>query len=726
MKIETKFLSSSICIVGIITCFLGGITFLSNHLEEKADEYDKSTNDNLNLALNLDIQVRDEIAILKNYVLLSDGLTDIQTFHKQNSLVSISIEKLSYQLQDSPELAALTLRHESLLKLANELGNEKLSLDKIKQDIRVIDAYGRDISYYIELVIQDISGQQEDNRRQTQQLAFWLTNAQYGSILVVVLVLIIQYKTTFVPIITSIKELRTRVQGMAAGQLSERVSINTGDEIEDLANDFNIMAQKLSDFYQSLQEAKQQAESANQAKSDFLATMNHELRTPLNGILGYAQVLRRSPQLSPQQQDGVKIIHHCGSHLLNLINDILDLSKIEARKLDLIPASLNLPTLLQNVVEMCKVRADRQDIAFLYQPSSRLPKGVNADEKRLRQVLINLLGNAIKFTEQGSVILSVDVIERSETQALLLFQVIDTGPGIAEEDLERLFKSFEQVGDRTKQSEGTGLGLAISQRIVELMGSKIKVKSSLGQGSEFFFTLELPVVQDWVEQKSQQDDDILGYEGERKTILIVDDRWENRAVIMNLLEPLGFKVLEADNGQVGLEQMQAQQPDLVITDLAMPIMDGFDFLQQLRQSEALKSTKVLVSSASISQSSQQKVVQIQEGDDFLSKPVDLKELLRLLAIHLNLKWIYLEQSVETDQHTVSELIVPTQETLKALLELAQQDNIKVIREKLRELIHQDSHFQTFAEPMLQLTKNFQTEEIESRLQEYLAEGENHA
>jgi signal transduction histidine kinase/DNA-binding response OmpR family regulator len=475
---------------------------------------------------------------------------------------------------------------------------------------------------------------------------------------------------------------------------------------------------------QQLKRSKAAADLANQAKSEFLANMSHELRTPLNGILGYAQILGRT--LTGKERDGVDIIYQCGSHLLTLINDVLDISKIEARKLEIAPTALYLPSLLQSVVEMCRIKAEQKGINFVYQASPLLPDGIEADEKRLRQVLINLLGNAIKFTDQGTVTLRVEVLQISETQVSLFFSVMDTGIGIAPADLTKLFEAFEQVGDRQQQAQGTGLGLAISQRLVKLMGGTIQVKSQRHQGSEFFFTVDFPLAQDWVARQALDDSHrIIGYDSEKRyTLLIIDDARENRAVLLNLLKPLGFDILEAENGQAALEQLQQQKPDLIITDLVMPVMDGFEFLHHLRHTEAFKDLKVIVSSASVSQVDQRLALS-HGGNDFLAKPVEAADLLQLISRHLELQWTYQTPQPQPEDSPSDEVVIPPPALLKELLALAELNKINDLRLRLEDLKIADSRYISFANSLLTLTRQFQTEEIEELLHRHLTADSSH-
>ena len=487
---------------------------------------------------------------------------------------------------------------------------------------------------------------------------------------------------------------------------------------------------KLKQTEYELKNAIAEAEAANRAKSDFLANMSHELRTPLNGILGYAQILSRAPELSEKSRNGVHVIYQCGSHLLTLIEDVLNLAKIEAGKLELNPTAVHLPSLLESVVQMCEIRAQQRKLELIYEPSDRIPESVEVDEKRLRQVLINLLSNAIKFTQQGYVTLAVEVLEfTDERVAHLKFQVSDTGVGIGPDDLTKIFEAFEQVGDSQKQSEGTGLGLAISQRIVQLMGSNIQVKSEFGKGSEFFFTVELPRTADWVEQQHPLDprDRIIGYEGDRRSILVIDDIQENRSVLQNLLEPLGFKIVTAENGRVGLEQLRTDRPDIIVTDLAMPVMDGFEFIKQVRQSEDLKACKIIVSSASVMETDRQMALEV-GGDVFLAKPIDANELLKCLEQQLGLKWrIARSQATPTScTQDTTEILLPPLEVLQCFLELVQRGKLRQLRQQLVQLCDRDEGYDGFAQSAIALTKQFNAHELETLLNNYLTQIDSHA
>ena len=552
-------------------------------------------------------------------------------------------------------------------------------------------------------------------------------------------------------ILSPIVRLNKASEEITKGNLDQQIQPENIRELDKLGQTFNEMSNQLqasfhtlaqtnlqleqrveertSDLQQSKEEAelaKQAADNANQAKSEFLANMSHELRTPLNGILGYAQILGQSKNIPEKERHGVNIIYRCGTHLLTLINDVLDISKIEARKLELAPNPIHLPSLIQGIVELSQVRADQKSIDFYYEPDVNLCSGVIVDKKRLRQVLINLLGNAIKFTDKGSVTLKVESRDSNPSQGItrLRFSITDTGVGISPENIQKLFKAFEQVGDRSRQAEGTGLGLAISQQIVQLMGGQIRVESQLGVGSTFSFEVELPLATDWNQQQTSGAGNIVGYVGERKKILVVDDRWENRAVILNLLEPLGFVITEAENGQVGLEKMRESLPDLVITDLAMPVMDGFELLKQLRSDESLQHLRVLVSSASVSQADRQMSLQA-GGDDFLAKPIHVQELFNTLATNLQLTWSYEETTTQVMNRTDDnpgnniEMIAPEPRDLQILLELAQEGRLKKLAEAAEEIGQKDDRYQPFIQQILQLAKKFESEKIEEIIQKHL-------
>ena len=473
------------------------------------------------------------------------------------------------------------------------------------------------------------------------------------------------------------------------------------------------------------QRAEEIAQSANRAKSEFLANMSHELRTPLNGILGYTQICRKDRGLSEQQKNRIGVIHQCGEHLLTLINDVLDLSKIEARKMELYPREFHFDEFLQSIVEICKIKAEQKGISLIYETFSPLPKIVQADDKRLRQVVLNLLGNAIKFTETGAIAFKVGYQDQK-----IRFQVEDSGVGIAADQLDEIFKPFQQVGENSRKTEGTGLGLAISGQLVEMMGGKLQVKSKLGIGSTFWFDLDLPEISSIKNIPNTLTRTIIGIKDKKPKILVVDDKSTNRAILVNFLEPIGFDVLDAIDGQDGLNKAQEFQPDAILLDLVMPNLDGFEAARRLRLIPALKDVVVIAISASVFEFDRQQSIQV-GCNDFLPKPIREEDLLQKLQQYLNLEWIYennneigelLKEKVNSEKYSISSanssnFAIPPAAEVAILLDLAMRGDLRSIAKRATQLEELNQDWSLFANHLRQLAKEFKGRQILEFLQQ---------
>jgi signal transduction histidine kinase/CheY-like chemotaxis protein len=404
----------------------------------------------------------------------------------------------------------------------------------------------------------------------------------------------------------------------------------------------------------ALSEARQLARQ----RSEFLAQMSHELRTPLNAIMGFAQILQRDRTLTDRQTRALKIIDESGRHLLTLINDILDLARIDAAKLELHPVEINLQVFLQLLCDTIQIKAEEKSLLLTFHAAPDLPATVRVDDKRLRQVLLNLLSNAVKFSDTGLITLHVSCrpppAAKIQTMTRLRFEVADGGIGMSDEQILRLFQPFEQVSDAGRREGGTGLGLAISRHLVRLMGGDIEVHSRAGEGSVFSFEIDVPASRIHTQALLHSRAPI-GYRGERRKILLVDDVMQNRAILLEELSLLGFQVAEAANGMEALEVAARYQPDLIVMDLTMPVMDGLEATRRLRAIPRNAKLPIIAMSANVTAETEARSRHA-GANEFVGKPDQESVLLNVIAGLLHLDWIYdgaaTQRDAAIEQNTV--------------------------------------------------------------------------
>lgn len=496
---------------------------------------------------------------------------------------------------------------------------------------------------------------------------------------------------------------------VARGDLTRTVAgEERSDELGVLAGTFNHMIEQLRRYHEHLEElvrmrtsqlevAKEKAETANRTKSVFLASISHELRTPLNAVLGFSQLLRNDPGLTEEQHSNLQVITKSGEHLLGLINNVLDLSKIEAGRMALNEAPFDLHSLLEEMRSWMHVRAVEKGLTFRVEQSPETPRYVSGDSGKLRQILINLAGNAVKYTREGSVTLRAGLARKEGSRAWVRFEIEDTGPGIREADRERIFFPFVRLGEQQITEAGTGLGLPISKQLTELMGGHIKVEGALGKGSRFSIDLPLLLLSQEAICAKPLRGAVQGLEEGQPhfRLLIAEDQLENRLLLRKILQPLGFELREATNGKEAVSIFRQWHPHLIWMDIRMPEMDGLEAsrrIQGIQTSEPGPRAKIVALTAHALEDERREILAA-GCDDLVRKPYRDSDILEALAKHLKARFVFKKEESTRGQPSrvleASQLSVFPPELVEELKRSTEQLNARLCLDAARRMAEID-------------------------------------